>query len=51
VPELAGDWQSFNAIVGQTNNPWDLTRTPGGSTGGGAAALASGMGFLEIGSD
>lgn len=51
LPEDAGDWQTFNAIAGQTNNPWDLTRTPGGSTGGGAAALASGMGFLETGSD
>lgn len=51
VPEWSHDWQSFNAIAGQTNNPWDLTRTPGGSTGGGAAALASGMGFLEVGSD
>lgn len=51
VPANASDWQSFNAIVGRTNNPWDLTRVPGGSTGGGAAALASGIGFLETGSD
>jgi amidase len=51
LPEDAGDWQSFNAVAGQSNNPWDLTRTPGGSTGGGAAALASGLGFLETGSD
>lgn len=51
MPENASDWQSFNAIAGQTNNPWDLSRTPGGSTGGGAAALAAGMGFLETGSD
>ena len=51
TPELALDWQAFNDIAGQTNNPWDLTRTPGGSTGGGAAALATGMGFLETGSD
>jgi amidase len=51
LPEFAGDWQSYNAVAGTSNNPWDVTRTPGGSTGGGAAALAAGMGFLEIGSD
>ena len=42
VPRLyAGDWQSSNPIFGRTNNPWDLGRTPGGSTGGGAAAVAA----------
>ena len=51
LPEFAADWQSYNQVAGVTNNPWDLTRTPGGSTGGGAAALAAGLGFLEIGSD
>ena len=51
TPEWAGDWQSFNEVAGQSNNPWDLSRTPGGSTGGGAAALAAGLGFLEVGSD
>ena len=51
MPEFAGDLQSFNDVAGTTNNPWDLARTPGGSTGGGAAALAAGMGFLELGSD
>jgi len=51
LPEFAGDWQSYNQIAGVTNNPWDVPRTPGGSTGGGAAALAAGFGFLEIGSD
>lgn len=51
LPEFAGDHQSYNEVAGTTNNPWDVTRTPGGSTGGGAAALAAGMGFLEIGSD
>ncbi|HKX32159.1 MAG TPA: amidase [Blastocatellia bacterium] len=51
VPEFVSDWQSYNQIVGTSNNPWDLTRTPGGSTGGGAAALAVGFGFLEVGSD
>jgi amidase len=51
LPEFAADWQSYNQVAGVTNNPWDLGRTPGGSTGGGAAALAAGLGFLEIGSD
>jgi amidase len=46
-----GDWQSYNDIYGTTNNPWDLTRTPGGSSGGTAAALAAGLGYLSIGSD
>jgi amidase len=45
------DWQSFNDIYGTTNNPWDLTRTPGGSSGGSAAALAAGLSYLSIGSD
>ena len=51
VPLFASDWQSYNAVYGQTNNPWDVTRTPGGSTGGGAAALAAGLTYLEPGSD
>jgi amidase len=51
VPIFASDWQSFNAVYGQTNNPWDVGRTPGGSTGGGAAALAAGLSYLEPGSD
>ncbi len=51
VPLLLGDWQTFNAIHGTTNNPWDLARTPGGSSGGAAAALATGMSALELGSD
>jgi amidase len=51
VPVLAGDWQSYNDLYGTTNNPWDLTRVPGGSSGGAAAALASGVTALEIGSD
>src|SRR3989442_9907404 len=51
VPVMLGDWQSYNPVYGTTNNPWDLTRTPGGSTGGGAAALAAGLGCLTIGSD
>jgi amidase len=51
VPVMAGDWQSFNDLYGASNNPWDLMRTPGGSSGGAAAALATGVTALEIGSD
>ena len=51
VPVMAGDWQSFNALYGTTNNPWDVSRVPGGSSGGAACALASGVTALEIGSD
>jgi amidase len=51
VPPYAGDWQSDNRVFGRTNNPWDLSRTPGGSTGGGAAALSAGLTPLEFGSD
>ena len=51
VPLKLGDWQSFNDIYGTTNNPWDLSCTPGGSSGGAAVALATGMASLEIGSD
>jgi amidase len=51
VPIHLGDWQSFNAVYGTTNNPYDVRRVPGGSSGGSAAALASGVTPLEIGSD
>jgi amidase len=51
IPPSLGDWQSANPIYGRTSNPLDLTRTPGGSSGGGAAALAAGMVALEFGSD
>jgi amidase len=51
VPFALSDWQSYNDIYGTTNNPWDLSRTPGGSSGGSAAALASGYVSLELGSD
>jgi amidase len=51
VPVMLSDWQSYNPIHGVANNPWDLARTPGGSTGGGAAAVAAGLGFLTLGSD
>ncbi len=46
-----GDWQSYNVIYGVTNNPWDVARTAGGSSGGSAAALAAGYVPLELGSD
>jgi len=45
------DWQSYNEVYGTTNNPWDFGRTPGGSSGGAAAALAAGFVPLEFGSD
>ncbi|MDY6789794.1 MAG: amidase family protein [Thermodesulfobacteriota bacterium] len=51
VPYHARDFQSFNKVYGTTNNPWDLTRTPGGSSGGSASALAAGFTSLELGSD
>ncbi len=51
VPKDLADWQSFNEIHGDTVNPWDASRTPGGSSGGAAAALATGMAALEFGSD
>ena len=51
VPLYLADWQTFNAIYGTTNNPWDTTRAPGGSSGGAAAALAAGLTALEAGSD
>jgi|SRR5579871_4921054 len=51
VPLMLGDFQSYNAIYGTTNNPYDVKRTPGGSSGGAAAALATGITPLEIGSD
>ena len=51
VPTLLADWQTFNPIYGTTNNPWDVTRGPGGSSGGSAAALAAGLTGLECGSD
>jgi amidase len=51
VPLGLGDWQSYNEIYGTTNNPFDLGRTPGGSSGGSSAALAAGYGPLSLGSD
>jgi len=51
VPYMLSDIQSYNEIYGTTNNPYDVTRVPGGSSGGAAAALATGVTPLEIGSD
>jgi amidase len=51
LPEFSADLQSYNDIAGTTNNPWNAGRTCGGSTGGGAAAIASGFSYLELGSD
>jgi amidase len=51
VPPMLADWQSANPIHGRANNPWDLGRTPGGSSGGSAAAIAAGFCALEVGSD
>lgn len=51
VPPWLADYRSDNPIFGRTSNPWDTTRTSGGSSGGAAAALAAGMTPLEIGSD
>src|SRR6202023_3419395 len=51
VPVMLADFQTSNPIFGRTNTPWDTARTPGGSSGGAAAALASGMTPFEIGTD
>ncbi|MGI9615018.1 MAG: amidase [Acidimicrobiales bacterium] len=51
VPLNLADWQTYNDIYGTTMNPWDHSRGPGGSSGGSAAALCSGMAALEAGSD
>jgi amidase len=51
TPTLAMDMQTDNPIFGKTNNPWDVTRTPAGSSGGCATALATGMTSLSLGSD
>ncbi len=51
LPSYAADIQSYNPLFGITNNPWDESRTVGGSSGGAAAALAAGMTPLELGSD
>jgi amidase len=51
VPEWSGDVQTFNEVFGTTNNPWDATLSPGGSSGGPAVAVACGMTAFEIGTD
>jgi amidase len=51
ISTMLGDWQSANEVYGVTHNPWDLSKTPGGSSGGAAAAVAAGMTALEFGSD
>jgi amidase len=51
MPPLAMDFQTRSPLFGTANNPWDLSRTPGGSTGGGAAAVAAGLSPLELGTD
>jgi amidase len=51
VPPLSADYRADNPIFGRTNNPWDLGRTPGGSTGGGAAAVAAALSAFDVGSD
>jgi Asp-tRNA(Asn)/Glu-tRNA(Gln) amidotransferase A subunit family amidase len=51
TPELLMAWETDNLLYGRTNNPWDLDRTPGGSSGGEAAAIAAGMSAGGVGSD
>ena len=51
VPERLADWETHNPLFGSTRNPWDLTRSAGGSSGGSAAAVASAMSGADIGSD
>jgi amidase len=48
---LATNWQTNNPIFGRTSNPWDHSRTPGGSSGGSGAAVAAGLSPLDVGSD
>jgi amidase len=51
APRWSGDIETFNEIFGGTNNPWDVTRTTGGSSGGSAAAVAAGLTSFELGTD
>jgi amidase len=51
LPLLASDWQSYNDVFGRTDNPWSAAHTPGGSSGGCAAAVAAGLSYLSLGSD
>jgi amidase len=51
LPRWSGDMQTFNDLFGTTNNPWDTSRTPGGSSGGAAAAVSAGLTSFELGTD
>ncbi|MBO3462009.1 amidase [Aetokthonos hydrillicola Thurmond2011] len=51
MAELAGDYQSTNSLFPRVNNPWNIEYTPGGSSGGSAAAVASGFSALDLGND
>jgi amidase len=51
LPRWSGDYQTAGGLYGTTNNPWDLGRTPGGSSGGAAAAVAVGLTAFELGTD
>ncbi len=51
VPPMLDDWQSCNPMFGRTSNPWNTARTPGGSSGGAAAAVAAGLSAFDIGTD
>jgi amidase len=51
LPTLANGIQANNPVFGRTNNPWDLARTPGGSSGGAASAVSAGLSYLDLGSD
>jgi amidase len=51
VPLMLADWQSYNVVYGTTGNPWDVSRTPGGSSGGSSAALSAGLTGIDAGSD
>ncbi|UCI19556.1 amidase [Mesorhizobium sp. B2-1-8] len=51
VATMLSDWQSDNPLFGRTCNPWNLQRTPGGSSGGAAAAVCTGMTPFDVGTD
>ncbi|OQP39802.1 hypothetical protein A4H97_16395 [Niastella yeongjuensis] len=51
VPEFSAHWESENLLTGRTSNPWDLNRTPGGSSGGESAVIAAGLSPIGLGSD